>query len=324
MGKITIFLICVYVLAFASKPLNATDSICVMIVATPAAIDGLGGSESAMSQVLSDVDNINQSFINSRIDASIKIVRTAILDYDERDLCMYDMLSDVLTLRGPELQRLHKMRSDYIADIVIMIVDEPSQCGLSGNYADPAQAFMLVHYACLGANYSMARQLGYLLGCGNNESQSGRFNSLSLSAYAYFYENEEDIPGMSFSTIMGYTDERISSTEEDFDLIPYWSTSDTVNVRYDNKKVGDDYHDNARQIWNAVPIVAAYRVVYGMQRLDNIELLPYNQIYVSTKRMLEIDDARLDPNSTTFFHSKKIRLSNIVIREGSKVRIISE
>jgi hypothetical protein len=323
MNKSTAFLICVLFLAFASKPVHATDSICVMIVATPAAIIGLGGPEQALNKLLADLENINQSFRNSRIDAFGKIVCTNILDYDEGQLCMYDMLSDVLTVRGAELERLHQMRSDYIADIVIMIVDEPSQCGLSGDYADPTQAFMLVHYECLGASYSMARQLGYLLGCGNNESQSGRFNRHSLSAYAYFYENHEDIPGESFSTIMGCTDERISSTEDDFDMIPYWLNSDTVNVRYHDKKVGDEDHDNARQIWNAIPIVAAYRVVYGMQRLENTQLLPYNQLYAGTKRLLEIDDVRLDQYSSCFFRSKKIRLTRVVIKEGSKVRIVS-
>lgn len=238
---------------------------------------------------------------------------------------MYDMLSDLLTDRESFLSRLHQERYNYSADIVIIIVDEPSQCGIAGAYGDVAQAFMILHYGCLGANYSMARELGYLLGCGNNESQSGRFNPASQSAFAYYFENEEDIEGQSFSTIMGYTDEEISSTEDDFDMIPYWSSADTNNVRYHNRRVGDQSHDNAGQIRSALPGVSNYRFDYGMLEVDADVLLPYNHLELSTKRKLTLSDVDMEPNSNAVIKSKQVRLTKgTKIKRGAKVRISTE
>jgi hypothetical protein len=315
-----LFLVAVFGFAHSS---SATDTVTVMIVATPAAIQGMGGPQAAELKILTEINNVNQSFVNSGIDGYLKIVRTDVLNLHE-DICMYDMLNFILTVRDGELGRLHQMRANYAADIVAVIVNEPSQCGISGAYPMPSQAFMLIHYECLGANYSMARQLGYLLGCGNNESQSGRFNPFSRTAYAYYYDNDEDIIGTSFSTIMGYTDERISANEEDFDMIPYWSSADTINIRYQNKAVGDKIHDNAGQIRSALPSVSKYGMIYGLLRLPADTLAPYNRLDLRTKRELEFSEFDIEQNTDSYIKSKRVRFTKrVIIKRGAKVRIES-
>lgn len=151
----------------------------------------------------------------------------------------------------------------------------------------------------------MARQLGYLLGCGNNETQSGRFNLNNDKARAYYYNNEDDDDeSKSFSTIMGYTDERISSTESDFNLIPYWSTADRT-VSYKGKSVGDAAHDNACQIRQSLKLVSQYREAFGMLTTVDTRVRPYNMIKIESKRELDMIGFSLEAESMSQMKSKK-------------------
>lgn len=298
----------------------AGDTVNVMVAATPGAIAGLGGGAAAKQQVFAAIGNINQSFVNSRIDGYVKLVCT--YQFNESDpFCMYDFLNRVVTLNGSEMLRLQTKRNIYSADVVVVIVDEPSQCGISGVYGNGAQAFIVVHYGCIGANYSMARQLGYLLGCGNNEDQSGRFNFENETAQGYIYLEEEDINGVSFATIMGYTDETLSSNEDDFDMIPYWSTSDTT-VRYHNKPVGDAEHDNAAQVRLGLARVAAYKEEFGLLRAANVDVAPYNVANLRVRQRLDISNSYIEDRSDARFNAKRIRLMDGVrIKRGAHVQI---
>lgn len=307
-------------LIIAVAQANAADTVTVMVVATPVAVTKLGGPVAALHAVKTDIENINRSFGNSKIDGYIKLVRTDLFN-DAPPLCMVDLLNEVVTVRQPASLQLSLMRSECSADIVIIIVDEPTTCGLSGEYRDASQAYIVLNYKCLGRNSSMARQLGYLLGCGNHESESGRFNPFNDNALAYFYEDEDD-ESKSFSTIMAYTDERISSNEPDFNLINYWSTPDRT-VLYMGKPVGDATHDNAAQIRQALKFVSRYKEEYGMLTTIDTRVRSYNMINMASKRELNMVSLNLEAESMSEMRSKKVRLSgNGRIAAGATARFV--
>lgn len=309
-------------LLISVKAAMAYYTINVMIVATDGAITGLGGPEATSKHVFQDVNNINQSFINSGINARINVVYTAPLNFPQVG-CMYTLLDLVVSIKGgPPIQDLHEKRNDFAADIVMIIVDEPSQCGISGSYGAIDEAFLIVDYRCLGANYSMARQLGYLLGCGNNDSQSGRFNSFNEDAQAFFFENERE--KSSFSTIMGYTDESISSTTEEFNMIPYWSSGDTNTIRYKGIPVGDEAHDNAQQINLNVSAIVNYRNIYGNIRMRKIRVRSYNKLESKAVRILDYEDSWFEDEAEAYMRAKRIRLTKMRIEKGASVSIRSD
>src|SRR5882762_2883344 len=67
---------CIALLLALAKTVIAADTLTVMIVATPAAITKMGGPQAAELKVYTEINNINQAFLNSRIAGYVKIVRT--------------------------------------------------------------------------------------------------------------------------------------------------------------------------------------------------------------------------------------------------------
>lgn len=294
----------------------ATDTLNVMVVYTEKAGIGMGGADSALDKVMKDIDSINIAFNVNAIDGYVNLVYTGLSTIKEAS-CMYDMLNMLMTVKTPDSRFINLTRNLFSADIVVVIVDLPPQCGISGDFNDPSQAFAVVDYRCMGANYSMARQIGYLLGCGNNESQSGRFNYTEPDAFAFYYENEDD-DSNSFSTIMGYTDERISSNEVDFDMIPAWSDP---NQTYNKIPIGDSTHNNARVIRNSLSFVSKYRNAYGLLQIQNYTIQPDNIVQVGTKRKLEMTGFEMKNKSKGTFTSEKVRIKKARFAEGSEVHI---
>ncbi len=295
------------------------DTLNMMIVVTPAAIDSMGGPQNTLVKIVTAVRNINQSFINSNIHGYVNIVHTDLVQLMETG-CMYDMLNHVLTNTTPDVEKLNEDRTNFSADIVVVIVNMPDRdCGLSGDFNNPQQSFILVHYDCIMENYSIARQLGYLLGCGNNQKQSGRFNPDSAStAYGYFYEDETGDNQLGFTTIMGYTDELKSSQYGDFNMIPYWSNPD---INYRGNPVGDEWHNNAKQINNFLPTVTTYRTEFANLSLQNTLFIPYTFSTISVDDNLYLQDLTVQAESLSSFIGSNIRVKRTRIEPGADVYI---
>ena len=58
-----------------------------------------------------------------------------------------------------------KLRNEKRADIVGLVLHSPNGCGLSTRVgADAEEAFFVVHHACAGITYSIAHEVGHILG----------------------------------------------------------------------------------------------------------------------------------------------------------------
>ncbi len=63
------------------------------------------------------------------------------------------------------MERIHALRETYRADVVVLIVDDPKGCGLATRIgADAEEAFAVVHHACAAADYTLAHEIGHLIG----------------------------------------------------------------------------------------------------------------------------------------------------------------
>ena len=63
------------------------------------------------------------------------------------------------------MDEIHGLRDRYRADVAILIVDDAKGCGLSTRVqADADEAFAVVHHQCAAATYTLAHEVGHLIG----------------------------------------------------------------------------------------------------------------------------------------------------------------
>jgi hypothetical protein len=69
------------------------------------------------------------------------------------------------------MEEIHGLRDKYRADVAILVVDDPKGCGLATRVrADADEAFAVVHHACAAANYTLAHEIGHLIGASHELS----------------------------------------------------------------------------------------------------------------------------------------------------------
>jgi hypothetical protein len=69
------------------------------------------------------------------------------------------------------MDEIHSLRDAYRADVAILVVDDPKGCGLATRVrADADEAFAVVHHACAAANYTLAHEIGHLIGASHELS----------------------------------------------------------------------------------------------------------------------------------------------------------
>jgi len=69
------------------------------------------------------------------------------------------------------MDEIHGLRDKYRADVAILVVDDPKGCGLATRvHADADEAFAVVHHACAAANYTLAHEIGHLIGASHELS----------------------------------------------------------------------------------------------------------------------------------------------------------
>ena len=122
-----------------------------------------------------EIDSVNSSFKNSLIGHKLEL---AVLEKAEdiQQNCSRNILEDLIQKEDGILDNLHVLRDKYKVDVVALLVADNDgfwHCGLAGQALKQNGAFIVVNAKCWGGNYSLARQLGYLYGCGNHEKQSG-------------------------------------------------------------------------------------------------------------------------------------------------------
>jgi hypothetical protein len=129
------------------------------------------------------------------------------------------------------MDEVHDLRDRYRADVAILIVDDPQGCGLATRVrADAEEAFAVVHHECAAANYTVAHEVGHLIG----------------ARHELGYVN-----GTKWRDIMGYKESCGGCPR-----LPVWS-SPTVFVA--GEPAGTALLDNARVIAEEAARVAAFR-----------------------------------------------------------------
>ena len=181
------------------------------------------------------VEETNQAFRNSGLgNISLRLAHMQSIDYDEANSEHFEHLYHMVDGTGP-FGQVRQLRDQKRADIVGMILDDPSGCGLSTRVAaDAEEAYFVVHHHCAAVMISIAHEVGHILGA-RHDRQTDTINS--PFPYGHGHVN-----GKKWRDIMSY-----QQSCDGCPRIPYWSNP---RVTYQGEPTGTVLNDNARVIPN--------------------------------------------------------------------------
>jgi hypothetical protein len=129
------------------------------------------------------------------------------------------------------MEHIHALREAYRADVAILIVDDAKGCGLATRIgAEAEDAFAVVHHECAAANYTLAHEIGHLIGARHELGY---------------------VSGTSWRDIMGYKEDCGGCPR-----LPVWSNP---HVTIAGEPAGTAELNNARIIAENAARVASFR-----------------------------------------------------------------
>ena len=190
------------------------------------------------------VAEANQSFKASGVpNVQIKLVHAYQSGYVEKGTHFEHVFQ--FTEKGDGvLDEIHWLREKHRADVAMLIVHDLNGCGLAAGVAAPAErAFAVVHHGCAAATYSLAHEIGHIIGARHD---SGLDNSTEPFTYGHGFVN-----GKKWRTMMGY-----EQSCEGCPRLPIWSNPD---VLIQGENAGNEFSNNARVLREQAARVAAFK-----------------------------------------------------------------
>ncbi|HEX7887550.1 MAG TPA: M12 family metallo-peptidase [Phenylobacterium sp.] len=239
--------------------LSQVASIAALTADANATIDLLVAYTSAAQTASGDIDSLidlavqesNQGFANSQVNARFRVVRRLAVAYNESGRSYATIDSDMAGTSDGQMDNLHAERDASGADVVVLIVDQSDLCGRAQSIGgDAAGAFVAVHHGCATGYYSFAHEIGHVVGTRHDlESDS----TLTPFAYGHALRRKKTTGG--WRTIMGYNCEPAPSQCPT--RINYWSNP---SVTYDGVALGSTDRENNARVWNErAATVAGFR-----------------------------------------------------------------
>jgi peptidyl-Asp metalloendopeptidase len=189
------------------------------------------------------VEQANDTFRNSGLgNISLRLVHTQAVDYDESEGEHFDHLYRMVDGVGP-FKDIRKLRDEKKADIVGLVLEDPSGCGLSTRVApDADEAYFVVHHSCAAVTISIAHEIGHILGARHDRGFDPRNQPF---AFGHGYVNGK------WRDIMSYQESCDGCVR-----VPYWSNP---RVMYKGEPTGTLLEDNARAILERAEQVSKFR-----------------------------------------------------------------
>lgn len=209
-------------------PSTEVTTLRVLVTATPQAKANIADLDGLAQLAIAES---NQGFENSRVPIRFELAGTyAMADYVEIGDFDTDLRRAYRKGDG-YMDDLHAERALTQANIVVVLLNSTTYCGLAPLYASAQYAFTAVSRTCATGNYTFAHEIGHLLGA-THDPENGTNNKY---AYGYGYKR----PGM-WRTIMAYD----CSTGGRCPRLNFWSSP---NLTYHGEPLGNaQQFDNAR------------------------------------------------------------------------------
>jgi hypothetical protein len=190
------------------------------------------------------VEQANESFANSGLpNVNLRLVHDELVDYDESDGEHFNHLYRMVDGEGV-FAKIRKLRNEKRADVVALIVDDASGCGLSTRVAaDADEAYVVVHHACASLSYSLAHEVGHIIGARHDRALDP---NMTPFPYGHGFVN-----GKKWRDIMSY-----KASCDGCPRRPVWSNP---IVKFMGDVAGTPDTDNARVILERAERVSKFR-----------------------------------------------------------------
>jgi len=226
----------------------------LLVVYTPAARSAYGQA-TLESMIQNAVAAANQAYLNSNVNITLNLVGLQEVSYVESG----NMQTSLYDLRGTsdgKMDEVHRLRDSLGADIVTLISQDTSACGIAWSMSTESagfasNAFNVVKPSCL-SQHSLAHEVGH-----NQGNMHDRASTSNTGAYAYSYGFRRcATDGTGFRTVMSYSCSGASRVTQ----------VSNPNVQYNGYPTGIAYEsdpnnsaDNVRSMNNTADTVAAFR-----------------------------------------------------------------
>jgi hypothetical protein len=190
------------------------------------------------------IEEANESFRLSKLPhIKLRLVNAYETDYVEQGE-HFEHLYRMVDRRDGYMEEVHALRDKYRADAVVLVVDDPAGCGLATRvHADADEAFAVVHHDCAASSYSIAHEIGHLIGARHDRNLD---KTMTPFPYGHGYVN-----GTKWRDIMSYKESCNGCPR-----VPVWSSP---SVLIKGEPAGAPDIDNARVILEQAARVAAFR-----------------------------------------------------------------
>ena len=214
----------------------------VMLLYTKNAADRYIGDPADLLELA--IEQANDTFRNSGLgNIKLRLVHTEGVDYDESNDDQFNHLYRLVDGKGV-FKNVKRLRNEKRADIVGLVLHSPTGCGLSTRVgAEAEEAFFVVHHACAAITYSLAHEVGHILG-----TRHDRTVDTNEAPFPYGHGH---INGSKWRDMMSYREGCGGCPR-----IPFWSNP---RVLYRGEPTGTAASDNARLILEQAERVSNFR-----------------------------------------------------------------
>lgn len=186
---------------------DSSNRIDILVVYTDDSRAAAGGTPQIVSTIEAAIVATNQAFSASQIDAEMRLVATEEVNYAETN----NFSTELGRLQGSGdgyLDNVHALRTTYGADMVAMIVEGTSSCGIGYVMQNPALDYSSVMFSvtsrvCAVGNLSFAHELGHNLGGHHDRAAAGGSEGAYSYSYGYHFGSYRSIMAYAPGTRVG-------------------------------------------------------------------------------------------------------------------------
>lgn len=258
----------------------ATTTVDVLLGYTGGFAAAQGGQSQAMTRLYNMVEITNQGYVNSQVDARVRLVHAMQVNYPDNtsNETTLEALTGfqaprTRTTPDPAFAGLRSARDQYGADLVSLVRDfntpENEGCGIAwlvgGNQEEIGLSDEEFGYSVVsdgsdagtdGKTYfcreeTLAHELGHNMGSQHDRTSATVDGAVNYGAYPYSFGQKTDASSGNFYTVMAYGDKG---------QVSYRTFSTPRTTFCGGYSCGiTDQADNARSLGQTIPVVAGFR-----------------------------------------------------------------